>query len=117
MVPAVGLTLYGGIPDLVRRMRGRWPDLYIEIREMVSTEQVTALKERRIDVGFGRVRFNDSEIERLTSREERLVVAFPNGHPKSLSTEPIARAELEGNRWSSIRRLHGRALRTRSSRC
>ncbi|NRP74489.1 HTH-type transcriptional regulator BenM [Ensifer psoraleae] len=96
VIGCVGSTLYGGIPDLVRRMRERWPDLDIEIREMMSTEQVTALKERRIDVGFGRVRFNDREIERLTLREERLVVAFPKGHPKSVSTEPIALAELEG---------------------
>ncbi|MCA1406457.1 LysR family transcriptional regulator [Ensifer sp. IC3342] len=96
VIGCVGSTLYGGIPDLVRRMRERWPDLDIEIREMMSTEQVTALKERRIDVGFGRVRFNDREIERLTLREERLVVAFPKGHPKSLSTEPIGLAELDG---------------------
>ncbi len=96
VIGCVGSTLYGGIPDLVRRMRRRWPDLDIEIRELMSTEQITALKERRIDVGFGRVRFNDREIERLTLREERLVVAFPKGHPKSLSSEPIALAELEG---------------------
>lgn len=96
VIGCVGSTLYGGMPDLVGRMRKRWPDLDIEIREMMSTEQVTALKERRIDLGFGRVRFNDREVERLTLREERLVVAFPKGHPKSLSTEPIALAELEG---------------------
>lgn len=96
VIGCVGSTLYGGTPDLVRRMRARWPDLDIEIREMMSTEQVIALKERRIDLGFGRVRFNDREVERLTLREERLVVAFPKGHPKSLSTEPIALAELEG---------------------
>ncbi|URK86238.1 LysR family transcriptional regulator (plasmid) [Rhizobium sp. RCAM05350] len=96
IIGCVGSTLYGGIPDLVRRMRVQWPELDIEIREMMSTEQVTALKEGRIDVGFGRVRFNDREVERLTLREERLVVAFPKGHPKSLSKEPIALAELQG---------------------
>ena len=50
VIGCVGSTLYGGMPDLVRRMRMRWPDLDIEIREMMSTEQVTALKERRIDL-------------------------------------------------------------------
>jgi DNA-binding transcriptional LysR family regulator len=96
IIGCVGSTLYGGIPDLVRRMRQRWPELDIEIRELMSTEQVTALKERRIDLGFGRVRFNDREVERLTLREERLVVAFPKSHPKSISKEPIALSELEG---------------------
>lgn len=96
VIGCVGSTLYGGMPDLVRRMRQRWPDLDIEIREMMSTEQVTALKERRIDLGFGRVRFNDREVERLTLREERLVVAFPKNHAKSIAKEPIALSELEG---------------------
>ncbi|APO79637.1 LysR family transcriptional regulator CatR (plasmid) [Rhizobium etli 8C-3] len=96
IIGCVGSTLYGGMPDLVRRMRQRWPDLDIEILEMMSTQQMTALKERRIDLGFGRVRFNDREVERLTLREERLVVAFPKGHPKSLSKEPIDLSELEG---------------------
>ncbi|ACM31243.1 LysR family transcriptional regulator [Rhizobium rhizogenes] len=96
IIGCVGSTLYGGIPDLVRRMRIQWPELDIEIREMMSTEQVTALKEGRIDVGFGRVRFNDREVERLTLREERLVVAFPKGHVKSFEKEPIALAELQG---------------------
>ncbi|NTF52856.1 LysR family transcriptional regulator [Agrobacterium rhizogenes] len=96
IIGCVGSTLYGGIPDLVRRMRIQWPELDIEIREMMSTEQVTALKEGRIDVGFGRVRFNDREVERLTLREERLVVAFPKGHAKSFEKEPIALAELQG---------------------
>ncbi|MGR8959862.1 LysR family transcriptional regulator [Rhizobium leguminosarum] len=96
VIGCVGSTLYGGMPDLVRRMRQRWPDLDIEIREMMSTEQVTALKERRIDLGFGRVRFNDREVERLTLREERLVVAFPKSHAKSIAKEPIGLCELEG---------------------
>jgi len=95
IIGCVGSTLYGGMPDLVRRMRMRWPELDIEIREMMSTEQVTALKENRIDLGFGRVRFNDREVERLTLREERLVVAFPKGHPKSLPNEPIELSQLQ----------------------
>ncbi|MDH4414274.1 MAG: LysR family transcriptional regulator, partial [Rhizobium sp.] len=95
IIGCVGSTLYGGMPDLVRRMRLRWPDLDIEIREMPSTEQIGALKEHRIDLGFGRVRFNDREVERLTLREERLVVAMPKGHPKSFPNEPIALAELQ----------------------
>jgi DNA-binding transcriptional LysR family regulator len=94
VIGCVGSTLYGGIPDLVRRMRQVWPDLDIEIREMMSTEQVSALKDRRIDLGFGRVRFNDREVERLTLREERLVLAIPKYHPLSASEEPVELASL-----------------------
>ena len=96
IIGCVGSTLYSGIPDLVRRMRIRWPELGIEFREMISVEQIAALKDRRIDLGFGRVRLSDPDVERTTLREERLVVAFPKGHPKSLSSEPITLKEIEG---------------------
>ncbi len=96
VIGCVGSTLYGGIPDLVRRMRQHWPDLDIEIREMMSTEQIAALKERHIDVGFGRVRFNDKEVERLTLRDERLVVALPIGHAKAQDSAAMALKDLEG---------------------
>lgn len=96
IIGCVGSTLYGGIPDLVRRMRLRWPHLHIEIREMISMEQIAALKEGRIDLGFGRVRLSDPDIERIVLREERLVVAFPKGHPKSLSAGPLALKDIEG---------------------
>lgn len=96
VIGCVASTLYGGIPDLVRRMRTRWPDLDIEIREMMSTEQVAALKEGRIDLGFGRVRFNDNEVERQTLREERLFLALPPNHAKATSTEPVQLRDLDG---------------------
>lgn len=96
IIGCVGSTLYSGIPDLVRRMRERWPELGIEIREMMSVEQIAALKDGRIDLGFGRVRLSDPDVERITLREERLVVAFPKGHPKSLSTEPMTLRDIAG---------------------
>ncbi|MEO5323331.1 LysR family transcriptional regulator [Mesorhizobium sp. CC13] len=96
IIGCVGSTLYSGIPDLVRRMRVRWPELGIEIREMMSVEQIAALKDGRIDLGFGRVRLSDPDVERITLREERLVVAFPKGHPKSLSPEPMPLRDIAG---------------------
>ncbi|MCA1867946.1 LysR family transcriptional regulator [Agrobacterium genomosp. 3] len=96
IIGCVASTLYSGTPDLVRRMRKKWPDLDIDIKEMMSTEQIAALKENRIDLGFGRVRFNDPEVERLTLREERLVVAIPMEHPKTSSSDPMPLSELEG---------------------
>lgn len=95
VVGCVASTLYGGMPDLARRIRRRWPDLEIDIKEMTSTQQVTALKEGRIDVGFGRVRVTDPAIERIVLREERLVLALPLDHPKVGGPGPLAVATLE----------------------
>ena len=96
IIGCVSSVLYSGIPDLVRRMRTHWPHLEIEIREMMSTQQVAALKEGSIDIGFGRLRFHDADLERLTLREEQLVAAFPSDHPKAGSRDAVMLAELEG---------------------
>jgi LysR family transcriptional regulator, benzoate and cis,cis-muconate-responsive activator of ben and cat genes len=94
VIGCVASTLYGGTPDLVRRMRRRWPNLQIEILEMMSSEQITALKEGRIDLGFGRVRLADPAIERVRLREEALVLALPAEHPLAQTPDPV--------RWSAL---------------
>ncbi|MDI4664014.1 LysR family transcriptional regulator [Xanthobacter autotrophicus] len=95
VVGCVASTLYGGMPDLTRRMRRLWPDMEIELKEMSSTQQVAALKEGRIDLGFGRVRVTDPAIERITLREERLVLALPLDHPKLAQKGPLPLSTLE----------------------
>ncbi|MBU2419195.1 MAG: LysR family transcriptional regulator [Alphaproteobacteria bacterium] len=89
VIGCVASTLYGGTPDLVRRMRKRWPNLQIEILEMMSSEQITALKEGRIDLGFGRVRLADPAIERVRLREEALVLAVPAEHVLAQVAGPV----------------------------
>lgn len=89
VIGCVASTLYGGTPDLVRRMRVRWPNLQIEILEMMSSEQITALKEGRIDLGFGRVRLADPAIERVRLREEALVLAIPAQHTLASVPDPV----------------------------
>lgn len=95
VVGCVASALYGGMPDLARRMRRLWPDLEIELKEMISSQQVAALKEGRIDVGFGRVRVTDPAIERIKLREERLVLALPLDHPKADARAPLPVSTLE----------------------
>ena len=73
----VASTLYGGLPVLVRKLRQDAPELDIQLLEMLSIQQVAALKEGRIDIGFGRMRHNDPNVFATTLREERLVVALP----------------------------------------
>lgn len=95
VIGCVASTLYGGTPDLVRRMRARWPNLQIEILEMMSSEQITALKEGRIDLGFGRVRLADPAIERVRLREEALVLALPAEHSLASVPDPV--------KWSALK--------------
>ena len=73
-------TLYGYLPEVIRRYRGARPGVELTLLELTTLEQIAALKEGRIDVGFGRIPFDDPMIERRLLRNERLIVALPTGH-------------------------------------
>ncbi|MCK9540910.1 MAG: LysR family transcriptional regulator [Novosphingobium sp.] len=90
-VPSV---LYSRLPDIIRGFRRAAPDVDLRLAEMMSIEQIAALKEGRIDVGFGRVRFDDPAIEREVLREERLVAALPIGHRLLAGERPVDLADL-----------------------
>ncbi|TKC92305.1 LysR family transcriptional regulator [Trinickia terrae] len=77
----VGSTLYGMLPKLIRRFRAENGAVELTLHEMTTMEQIKALKEGRIDVGFGRIRHEDPSIRRVVLREERMIVALPLGHP------------------------------------
>ncbi|MFC0810691.1 LysR substrate-binding domain-containing protein [Paracoccus panacisoli] len=91
-------TLYGGLPGLVRKLRSRAPTLDIQLLEMLSTQQIAALKEGRIDIGFGRLRHADPGVASTTLREERLTVALPRAWPLSETSAPIPLKALGGRK-------------------
>lgn len=74
-------TLYGYLPEVIRRYRAARPGVELTLLELTSLEQIAALKEGRIDVGFGRIPFDDPLVERRLLRNERLVAALPSAHP------------------------------------
>ena len=90
----VGSVLYGPLPDMVRRFRAAYPGLCIDMVELPSIEQVSALKEGRIDVGFGRLNVDDAIVVREILVEEPLVAALPIGHTLLHSLGPLPLKEL-----------------------
>lgn len=76
----VGSTLYGMLPKIIRRYRQQHAEVELSLHEMSTMDQIKALKEGRIDVGFGRIRLNDPSIRRVVLREERMIAALPFGH-------------------------------------
>lgn len=90
----VASTLYGGLPTLVHRLRQQAPDVDIQLLEMLSIQQIPALKEGRIDLGFGRLRQSDPNVTSTVVREERLTVAVPRDTPLARETGPLPLAML-----------------------
>ncbi|MBI3350464.1 MAG: LysR family transcriptional regulator [Burkholderiales bacterium] len=90
----VSSTMYGALPRLVRLFRAASPQTELALVEMSTVEQIEALKNGRIDVGFGRVRLDDPSIKREILREERLVVAIPGEHALAGSDDPLTLPEV-----------------------
>lgn len=86
-------TLYGVLPDLIRRLRSdRSLNVELNLTEMTTVQQVEALKKGRIDIGFGRIHIQDPAITQWVLTEDRLVAALPTGHP--LAGRPVHLTEL-----------------------
>ncbi|HEY3540747.1 MAG TPA: LysR family transcriptional regulator [Trinickia sp.] len=94
----VASTLYGGLPTLMRKLREHAPELDIQVVELMSVQQIQALKEGRIDIGFGRVRHSDPNVTGIVLREERLAVALPMGSPMAHTSMPLPPTELDGQK-------------------
>lgn len=73
-------TLYGKLPDVIRQFRESQPTVELHLYEMTTVEQLEALKAGRIDVGFGRLNFDDDDVVGELVREEAVMVALPANH-------------------------------------
>ena len=94
MIGFVPSTLYGALPDVIRAFREAQPDVELSLIEMFTLEQLGALKGGRIDVGFGRLRFDDDQLVREALIEEKLIAALPVGHPLADPARPLTLAEI-----------------------
>lgn len=90
----VASTLYGLLPDIIRTYRERHPEVEVTLHEMTTVEQMKALKEGRIDVGFGRLKSQDPSIRRILLREERMVVALYPRHRLAAANAPVRLVDL-----------------------
>lgn len=82
----VASTLYDTLPELIRRFRITAPGVDVQLIELTTVEQMAALKDGRIDVGFGRLKFDDENIIRRVIREEKLCLVTPVGHALAQKT-------------------------------
>ncbi|MEW6627539.1 MAG: LysR family transcriptional regulator [Pseudomonadota bacterium] len=90
----VASTIYARLPALIRAFRAESPDVELVLVESTTIEQIAALKDGRIDVGFGRIRLEDPAVRRTVLRHEPLVAALPSGHALAQDPGPISLAEI-----------------------
>lgn len=79
------------IPRLLARFHAARPEVQIELHHLTKAQQIEALRERRITVGFNRLFPRDSDLEIEIVLRERLVVALYKGHPLCKQREVTVR--------------------------
>jgi len=82
---AIGFTAVSGyslVPQIVATGRATLPNIELELREMVTVDQVDALLTGMIDLAFVRPPLDRHEFETVMVRSEPLLVALPPGDPR-----------------------------------
>lgn len=78
----VGSSLYGRLPDVIRKFRTSHPDVRLELREATTAAQIGALRDGTLDVGVLIPPLGDAEdIEQTPFDSDRLCMAIPKDHP------------------------------------
>jgi DNA-binding transcriptional LysR family regulator len=88
---AIGFTAafgYGLLPEMVRRLRQRVPNVSLTLKEMVTSEQLEALDAGQLDVGLMRPHAPQGGLETVLLGREALMLALPERHAKSWPKEP-----------------------------
>lgn len=95
LIGFVGSILCGRLPQVIREFRAHMGGgIAISLIEMGSSEQAAALREGRIDVGFGRLRVNDEGLRRIVLTKEALVAALPADHALAGQGAPLSLGQL-----------------------
>jgi DNA-binding transcriptional LysR family regulator len=72
-------SLAAGLPDMLMRFRQQFPDVQVFMRDMSTPNQIEALYQGEIDVGFVRLPVESAELVTVPVLEETLVAAIPHG--------------------------------------
>ncbi|MFC8047087.1 LysR substrate-binding domain-containing protein [Nocardia sp. NPDC057353] len=91
-----GASVHSGLPLVLDAARERLPDVDVELRELVTMDQVEALSEGSLDLGLVRPPIARPDLALRPFVREGLVLALPAGHPLAESGEPVPLRALHG---------------------
>ena len=92
----LGTGILNSIPQILRQFRDTHPDVKVVLHTMAKVEQVEALRQKRISIGFHRMPLIIPDIENLLIINEKLYLAINEDHPLS-QHESVSFMELEKN--------------------
>ncbi|MDR8071893.1 LysR family transcriptional regulator [Burkholderia cenocepacia] len=92
------------VPAILRAYTTKYPEVEIQVSEVVPSLLMQDLRESRLDIGLMYPLGDHVGMETFTVFEEPLVVALPSNHSLARSDEPMDVAELEDERFLITRR-------------
>jgi DNA-binding transcriptional LysR family regulator len=81
-----GSVMFTRLPFVIERYRRLYPKVELHLQELVTTEQMCALKEGALDLGFLRDGEQDSAVTIEPLISERFVAILPKQHPLAART-------------------------------
>ncbi|WP_414586869.1 LysR substrate-binding domain-containing protein [Scytonema sp. PCC 10023] len=83
----VGSATYSILPAVLKVFRRRFPEVLLSLHEMTTTQQVQALHEDRIHLGFVRPPIHEQELMIELVYKEPFVAVLPEVHPLANETQ------------------------------
>lgn len=115
---AIFSSIYTVIPHILPPFMQKYPKVKLHLQEMVIAQQISALKEQRIDAGILRGPISERELEAVTLFQEPFVAVVPSGHElckepaltlAQIASQPLIQIYPTANRDFS-RRMFGALL-------
>lgn len=70
----IGSAIYGELAECIKYYRSKYPNIDIDVEAMNTLQQIEKLKSGKIDIGIGRLKSIDHEIERIIRGRSKFCV-------------------------------------------
>jgi DNA-binding transcriptional LysR family regulator len=84
----VGAATYSFLPAFITRTRASAPHIELELVQMETAEQMKAINEEEVDLGFSRPLIGAHHLDSLCVAREPMMLAVPKAHPLAAKRRP-----------------------------
>lgn len=97
-----GSLLLGPLPQLIAGFRRAYPGVDVALHEMTPAAQLTALRDRRLDISFSRTPVADECLSAELAWQDPVVAALPRNH-RLAARRKLALKDLAGEEFVLLR--------------
>ncbi|MBK6651715.1 MAG: LysR family transcriptional regulator [Betaproteobacteria bacterium] len=99
----VGAMLYRGLPQMLRQFEADHPSLQVSLHELNSQDQLIALTQDRLDLGFVHTTRVPPQLSRILVASQPFVCCLPVSH-RLAKKRRVALADLQGEPFAMVSR-------------